>query len=100
VFFFAFGSVLRDADDFFGDPQVPRCAAKLLIPHIFILSLIITGVSLWFHLRPLLPSWVTHEGRKGSLWDLFGWIVLAGAGIWQGSWMGEKIKRHFRETED
>jgi hypothetical protein len=100
VFFFAFGSVLRDADDFFGDTRVPLCAAKLLIPHIFILTLIISGVSLWFHISPLLPSWVTHEGRKESLWDLFGWLILAGAGIWQGSWMAKKIKSRFTEPED
>jgi hypothetical protein len=100
VFFFAFGYSLRDADDFLGDTRVPRYAAKLLIPHIFILSLIISGVSLWFHLIPLLPSWVTSEGRKESLWDLFGWLVLAGAGIRQGFWMAGKIKKRFAESED
>lgn len=100
VFFFAFGSVLRDADDFFGDPRVPRYAVKLMIPHIFILLLIISGVSFWFHLRPLLPPWITQEGHKESLWDLFGWLVLIGVGIWQGSWMAKEIKRQFGVPED
>jgi hypothetical protein len=100
VFFFAFGSELRDLDDFFGDARVPRCIAKLLIPHIFFLALVISGVSLWFYLKPMLPPWLTHEGRKESLWDLFGWLVLAIAGIKQGSLMAGKIKCRFGETED
>jgi hypothetical protein len=100
VFFFALGSVLRDLDDFFGDPRVPRYVAELLIPHVFILALIMSGVSLWFYLEPTLPPWLTQEGRKESLWDLCGWIVLALAGISQGSWMAGKIKRRFGEPED
>jgi len=99
VFFFAFGTVSQDADDFFGDARVLPCAAKLLIPHLLILAMIIAGVALWFHLRPTLPDWVTHEGRKGSFWDLFGWLVLAFAGLGQGTWMGGKIKRWFRESD-
>jgi hypothetical protein len=100
VFFFAFGSVLKDLDDFFGDPRVPRCAVRLLIPHLLILLPLLAGVTLWFHLRPILPDWVTQEGRKGSFWDLFGWLVLAIVGIAQGFWMSGKVKRRFRETEN
>ena len=100
VYFFAFGSVLRDLDDFFGDPRVPRFASKLLIPHALILALIACGIFEWFHLKPILPDWVTHEGRKGSLWMLFGWLVLAFCGIAQGSWMAGKIKRQFGEPDD
>jgi hypothetical protein len=100
VFFFAFGTVLRDADDFLGDPRVPRYAARLLAPHLPILALVLCGVSLWFYLRPTLPAWVTQEGRKGSFWDLLGWLILAIAGIAQGSWMAGKIKRWFRQTDD
>ncbi|MGA3130913.1 MAG: hypothetical protein ABSD59_08945 [Terracidiphilus sp.] len=99
VFFFAFGSVLRDLDDFFGDPRVPRCAGRLLIPHLVILALIIAGVPLWFQFRPMLPDWATHEGRKGSLWDLCGWLVLAFAGIAQGFWMAGKLKRWFGKSD-
>jgi hypothetical protein len=100
VFWFAFGSVLNSADDFFGDSRVPKYAVELLLPHALILALVVLGVTEWFHLKPLLPEWVTHEGRKGSLWMLFGWLLLASAGIWQGSWMAKKIKRRFKETAD
>jgi hypothetical protein len=100
VFFFAFGTVLKDADDFFGDSRVPMSAVRLLIPHALILALLMAGVSWWFHIRPLLPVELTHEGRKGSLWDLFGWLVLGGAGIWQGFWMGGKLKRQFAEPDE
>ena len=100
MFFFALGSVFKDLDDFFGDSRVPRYFAKLLIPHAVILVLVTAGVTLWFRLLPLLPSWVTQEGRKGSLWDICGWLVLAIAGITQGSWMAGKTKRRFSEPED
>lgn len=100
VFFFALGSVLRGLDDFLGDPKVLRCTAKLLIPHAFFLTLILSGVSLWFHLKLMLPSWLTHEGRKESLWDLLGWLALAIAGIVQGSWMGGRLKRWLGKPED
>ena len=100
VFFFAFGSVFKGLDDFFGDSRVPRYFSKLLIPHAVILVLITAGVTLWFRLLPLLPSWVTEEGRKESLWDFCGWIALAIAGITEGFWMAGKTKRRFSEPED
>ncbi len=100
VFFFAFGTVLRDADDFLGDPKVLKCAARLLIPHLLIMVPVVAGVTLWFHFRPMLPSWMTQEGRKGSPWDYLGWLALALAGIAQGFWMAGKIKRWFKESEN
>lgn len=100
VFFFAIGSVAKDLDDVLGDPAILRYAAALLIPHVFFLALIISGVYLWLYLRPTLPPWLTQEGRKESLWDLCGWLVLAIAGIVQGTWMAKKIKRRFPESED
>ena len=100
VFWFALGLGVKNSDDFFGDSQVPLYTAKLLIPHTLILIMIVLGVSEWFHLKTVVPSWVTHEGRKESIWDLFGWLLLAGAGIWQGFWMGNKIKHRFSEPED
>jgi hypothetical protein len=100
VFFFAFGSVFKNSDDFFGDSRAPKYFVKLLIPHLLILVLITAGVMMWFHLRPLLPLWLTHEGRKESLWDLLGWLLLVGAGILQGFWMAGLIKRRFRDQED
>jgi hypothetical protein len=100
VFFFAFGSVFKDSDDFLGDSKVPKYFVKLLIPHAMILALIMVGIHLWFRLRPTLPPWVTQEGHKGSLWDLCGWLLLAGAGISQGLWMAGKLKRQFSEPGD
>lgn len=100
VFGLAFGSAFEDADDFFGNSQVPRYIAKLLIPHALILALIALGVSRWLYLRPTLPSWVTQEGRRGSFWDLCGWLSLGIAGVWQGLWMAGRIKRRFEGPED
>lgn len=99
VYFFAFGSVLWDFDDLFGDPRVPRSAARLLIPHLLILLPLVAGVTLWFHLRPMLPDWATHEGRRGSFWDVTGWVMLAVAGIAEGFWMAGKLKHWFREPD-
>jgi hypothetical protein len=100
VFFFAFGSVISDADDFFGDPRMPRYAARLLLAHLPILALVLCGVTLWFYLRPMLPDWVTHEGRKGSFWMLLGFFALIAACLWEGSWMAGKIKERFPESEN
>jgi hypothetical protein len=98
VFWFAFGMVLRNADDFFGDPRVPKFAAELLLPHAFMLVFVVLGVTEWFHLKPILPAWATHEGRRGSLWMQFGFLTLAGAGIAEGFWMGKKVKQRFKES--
>jgi hypothetical protein len=100
VFWFALGSGKKDLDDLTGDTLILRKIASQLLPHLLVLVIILAGVSEWFHLRPLLPSWVTHEGRKGSFWDLLGWLLLAIAGIAQGFWMAGKIKSRFGESED
>lgn len=100
VFCRAFGSAFKDSNDLFGNSQVPGYVAKTLIPHALILAFITLGVFLWFYLKPSLPSWMTHEGRRESLWDLIGWLVLAGAGISQGFWMTAKLKRRIEEAED
>jgi hypothetical protein len=100
VFCRAFGSAFKDSDDLFGNSEVPHYLAKLLVPHALIVALIMLGVFLWFYLKPSLPSWLTHEGRKGSLWDLLGWLVLAGAGIKQGFWMADKLKRLCGQCDD
>lgn len=100
VFWIAFGSSLKDSDDFFGNSAVPEYAAKLLIPHSLALAFVLAAVYFWFHLQPNLPEWVIHEGRKGSLWDLLGWLALGGAGIIEGLWMAGKVRRRFRVSED
>lgn len=100
VFGLAFGASLTNADDFFGDSKVPLYIAKFLIPHALILALVIVGVSGWFHLRPMLPSWATREGRRPAIWDYCGWLILACAAVWQAKWMAGRIKRRFGEPED
>jgi hypothetical protein len=100
VFWFALGAGKKDLDDLLGDSEVPRNVARLLIPHLLFLTLIMLGVTWWFHLRPILPSWVTQEGRKGSLWDLCGWFALAITAIAQGFWMAGRIRRALGEPED
>ncbi len=100
VLWFAFGSVLSDADNFFGDPRVVRYGGKLLVPHLLVLAIIVPAISLWFRLKPMLPEWATHEGHKGSLWFLFGWMSLGVSGIAEGSWMGRKLKRLYGKHEE
>ena len=100
VFGLAIGSIIKDMDDLFGDPQIAKAALRLLIPHAAALAALTGGISLWFHLRTLLPSWMTHEGRKESLWDLLGWLALAVLGISQGIWMAEKMKRRLGKPQD
>jgi hypothetical protein len=99
VFWFAIGSVIKDLDDVLGNPVLLRYTAKLLIPHTVVLTLLTFLMAIWFQVRTTLPSWATTEGRKESLWDLFGWLVLAIGGITQGIWMAGKLKRHLHKTE-
>jgi hypothetical protein len=93
VFAFAIGSTIKDFDDFFGNPEMQRCAASLMIPHVLVLAALTYGTYLWFHLNSILPSGLSQRGRKASLLDLLGWVVLAAAGITQGIWMARRIKR-------
>jgi hypothetical protein len=72
----------------------------LLLRQVVVLTLISFGAYLWFRLRISLPAWATQEGRRMSLWDLCGILLVYFAGIKEASWMATKIKRRFRETED
>src|SRR5579859_5391380 len=47
VFAIAIGLSLDYADDFFGDPRIPRFVAKLLLPHAPILTVIAFAAWLW-----------------------------------------------------
>lgn len=96
----AFGSAFENADDLLGNPRAVRSVAMLLIPHAAVVLLVVLGVSWWFHIRPELPTWVTHEGRKGSLWYWFGMLPLALAGYAQGAWMAGWIKRQVKAPDD
>jgi hypothetical protein len=92
----------KDADDFFGNLQVPRYMATLLIRQVFVIALISLGAYLWFRLKVILPEWATREaGRhKLSLWVTCGVTLACWAAVKEASFMAKKIKCHFRETED
>jgi len=92
------GMAFKDADDFFGNLQVPRYMGALLIRQVFVLTLISLGAYLWFRLRATLPAWATREG-KIPLWDLCGILLAYWAAVKEASWMAEKIKSRIRETE-
>jgi hypothetical protein len=100
VFWFALGNDKQSFDDIAGDTLLFRKIASQLLPHLFILVLVVAGVTEWFRLLPILPPGLTDEGRKGSLWDMFGWLALGCSGIAQGFWMSARIKRQFPEPDD
>ena len=74
--------------------------ATLLLPHVLILALVMLAAYFWLHLIPTLPSWITVEGRKGSLWELCGALAAAIAGISEGGWMAGKIRHRLGKSED
>ena len=94
------GLAFKDADDLFGNLQVPRYMGLLLIRQIVVLTLVSLGAYLWFRLKALLPAWAIQEGRRGSLWDICGILLAYWVAIREASWIAERIKRRFRETED
>jgi hypothetical protein len=94
------GLAFKDADDFFGNLQVPRYMGKLLIRQVVVLALVSLGAYLWFRSKAVLPAWVTQEGRRMSLWDLCGILLAYWAAVKESSWMARKIKSQFGEPED
>jgi Na+/proline symporter len=99
AFAIALGLGLDSADDFFGDPRVPKFVATLLLPHALILALITSAAYLWLRIGPTLPPWATG-GRRLPLWSVCGLVVVYFAGTREGLWMADKIKRQFKERED
>jgi hypothetical protein len=47
-----------------------------------------------------MPSWMTHEARKQSLWDVLGWLALAALDIRQNIWMADWMKRRLGKHQD
>ncbi len=94
------GLAFKDADDFFGNLQVPRYIGALLIRQVIVLALISLGLYLWRHLEAFLPVWVTYRGRRLSLWDYCGIVLVYLAAVKEASWMANKIKARFGEQED
>jgi hypothetical protein len=99
VFCLALGNAFKDLDDVLGNPHALACIAKLMIPHLFALALVAWGVYEWLNLSRTLPVWVTHEGRKGSVWYWCGMLPLGGAGYWEGFWMAGKLRKHCAVAE-
>lgn len=99
VFAIALGLGLDTADVFFGDPQVTKYVAIMLLPHILVLILIMSATYLWLRVESVLPLWAT-ESRRLPLWDLVGLVVFYLAGTREGIWMGAKIKRQFQTPDD
>ena len=100
VFWIALGSSLKDSDDLFGNSEVLKYLPKMLLLHVLPLGLLLSGALLWFQLKQVLPEWATHEGHRGSLWDLLGWLALACTSVGEGFWMAGKVKQRFGPTED
>jgi hypothetical protein len=100
VFSLALGYAFNDWDDVLGNSRAMAYIAKLGILHVFVLALVIWGVSEWLHLAATLPSWVIHEGRKGSVWYWCGILPLAGAGYGEGLWMASRLREHCQTADD
>jgi len=96
----ALGNAFKDLDDVLGHPRALACIAKLMIPHSFALALVVSCVYEWLNISHTLPAWVTHEGRKGSVWYWCGMLPLGGAGYWEGFWMARKLRKHCGVAED
>jgi hypothetical protein len=94
------GIAFRDSDDFFGSPEVWQYLATLLVRQVSVLALVSLGAYLWRCLIPFLPEWVTHESRRGSIWDLCGLLLAYYIAVREASWMATRIKRRFPELED
>lgn len=100
VFAIALGFSLNDADDFFGDPRVPKYVATLLLPHTPLVALITLAAWLWLRAIPTLPPWMNTETHYGSFWQFFGMVAMALAGVKEGNWMASKIRRRIAESVD
>jgi hypothetical protein len=94
------GLAFKDADDLLGRPETERYMASLVVRQVFVLALVSLGAFLWIYLRGILPTWVTYEGRKGSLWDYCGLLLAYVMAVREASWMAARIKRRFRSSED
>ena len=94
------GMAFRDSDDLFGNLQVSRYMGALLIRQVFVLMLISLGAYLWHYLGSILPPWAVNRGRRLSLWDICGLVLVYLAAVKEASWMAGKIKGRFGESED
>jgi di/tricarboxylate transporter len=94
------GLAFKDSDDFFGNLRVQEFIGKLLFRQIFVLALVSGAAYLWRYSKSVLPDWVSHEGRRMSLWDYFGIILFYAIAVREAKWMAAKIKSQFPEPGD
>ena len=94
------GLAFKDSDDFFGNVRVPEFMGKLLLRQLLVLALVSLAAYLWRYSKVILPSWVTQEGRRMSLWDYLGIILFYVIAVKEARWMAVKIKHQFSELED
>jgi hypothetical protein len=94
------GIAFRDSDDFFGNSEVQQYLATLLVRQVFVLALVSAGAYLWRYLTPFLPEWVTHQSRRGSIWDLCGLVLAYFVAVREASWMAARIKRRCPELDE
>jgi di/tricarboxylate transporter len=94
------GLAFKDSDDLFGNLRVPEYMGKLLIRQILVLAIVSLTAYLWRYSKSILPGWVTQEGRRMSLWDYLGIILVYVIAVKEAKWMAARIKRQFPELED
>ena len=99
VYWYAIGSVCQDFDDVTGNPDILRLAVKTLPVHAVAIAICTCGVFEWFYLEKSLPAWATTAGRKASVWAYFGWLVLSCSGIYQGTWLGRRLKKGLESAQ-
>jgi len=85
---------------FFGDGRVAEYVATLLLPHGLILVPVTFVAWLWLRAIPVLPHWMTVEGRYPSRWELCGIVSAGYAAVKEGGWLAAKIKLRFAKSED
>lgn len=97
VFGIALSLVLKDVDDFFGDPRVPGYVTTLLVPHAPIAALVTFAGYCWIRFKPMFPPWLT-EGHK-PLWMICGALVWILMGLKEAGWLAVKLNRKLKHEE-
>lgn len=95
-----FGIAFKDSDDLLGNTQVQRYIARLMLRQALVLSLISVAAFLWRLSKSVLPVWMTMEGRRMSLWDLFGIVLFYFVAVKEAVWMSTRIKQQLRTPDD
>jgi uncharacterized membrane protein len=97
---FVLGLAFGDAKDYLERIEIRQQVRRLLLIHTFVLAVALAFIIGWARLQPLLPQYLTHRGRRGSMWDLGLELTFAIAAVWEGYWMRGIIQRTLKDTED